>query len=133
MALEDVQAKRESTVQRNVQLREGILFELQTIPNVRCNESTDQASHIVNISLIGRDTDYLVLLIDARGYSISTKSACESDEPESRMVMCITGEVARATSTLRISWGAGVTLDQVQRFTRVLVKEVRFLDEKTIY
>ena len=87
----------------------------------------------MNISLIGRDTDYLVLLLDARGYSVSTKSACESDEPESRMVMCITGDVARATSTLRVSWGAGVTLEQLQRFTRVLTEEVRFLDEKTIY
>ena len=133
VALEDVQTKRETAVQKNAQLREKFLSEIQTILGVRCNESTDQASHIVNISLIGRDTDYLVLLLDARGYSVSTKSACESDEPESRMVMCITGEVARATSTLRVSWGAGVTLEQLQRFTRVLTEEVRFLDEKTIY
>lgn len=132
-ALEDTQASREKEMPNDLYVRKKLIAEIKKIPTVACNESTDQASHIVNISLPGRDTDYLVMMLDARGYSVSTKSACESEEPQSRMVMCMSGDTVRASTTLRISWGPNMTESKLRSFARALLQAVRFLDEKTIY
>lgn len=133
VALSEVQATREKFVREQAHMREALLHELSDIPHMYRNESKHQASHILNLSMMGRDTDYLVMLLNARGYYVSTKSACETDEPGSRMVLALTEDEARATSTLRISWGPDTTKRDLIGFARALVQAVRFLDEKAIY
>lgn len=104
---------------------------MATIPNVYVNESRTQAPHILNLSLPGRDTDYLVALMDERGFAISTRSACETDSPAgSRAVLALTGEQERARATLRISWGPGAGRRGFDRFARALAQEVAFIDSR---
>src|SRR3989338_3153542 len=82
---------------------------IRDVSNVFVNESRVQAPHILNLSLLGRDTDYLVALLDEAGFAVSTRSACETDSEEgSRAVFALTGDHERAKATLRISWGPGV-------------------------
>ena len=133
VALEEVSEMRERFIEEHAGYREELLSQISTIATAVRNESKHQASHIVNISLLGRDTDYLVMLLDAQGFSVSTKSACETDEPGSRMVLAMSGDKERALSTLRISWGPGITKKELMRFATELKKTVRFLDEKAIY
>ncbi len=95
--------------------RAVLVKEIQNrIPEVLVNEAahgagtrvTRQAPHILNLSLPGIDTDYLVALLDRDGFAVSTKSACETDSGEgSRAVLALYGDTTRAVSTLRISWG----------------------------
>ncbi len=101
-----------------------------SIPDALVNESSaEQDPHILNISLPGRDTDYLVALLDEAGFAVSTKSACESDSGEgSRAVFALWNDRERAASTLRISWGPGTRPHDLARFATALIREVAFID-----
>ncbi len=102
-----------------------------TIPNIYINESREQAPHILNFSLPGRDTDYLVALMDEAGFAVSSRSACETDsQTGSRAVYTLSGDQERARTTLRISWGPGVRSRDLARFARALSKAVAFIDNE---
>lgn len=104
----------------------------KTIPNVYIQEGRAQAPHILSVSLPGRDTDYLVALLDEAGFAVSTRSACETDSEEgSRAVLTLTGDPARARSTLRISWGPEVRARELTRFVEELVRAVAFIDSSS--
>ena len=100
-----------------------------TIPDVHINEGRSQAPNILNVSLTGRDTDYLVALMDEAGFAVSTRSACETDSEEgSRAVLALFGDPARARATLRISWGPDTRSSELVRFARALARAVAFID-----
>ncbi len=100
-----------------------------SIQNVFVQEGRNQAPHILNISLPGRDTDYLVALLDEAGFAVSTRSACETDsEDGSRAVFALTGDKNRALSTIRISWNSDTKAKELDRFVEVLIKQVAFVD-----
>ncbi len=100
-----------------------------TIPNMYIQEGTKQAPNILNISLPGRDTDYLTALCDEDGFAVSTRSACETDSQSgSRAVFILTGDAERARSTLRVSWSSATSSHSLIRFARVLAREVAFID-----
>ena len=102
---------------------------MSAIPRVYINESRMQAPHILNLSLPGRDTDYLIALMDEAGFAVSSRSACETDsEDGSRAVVALTGDKERARATLRISWGPNVGRREFARFARALAQEVAFID-----
>jgi cysteine desulfurase len=101
----------------------------KTIPNVLVNEARVQTPNILNLSLPGRDTDYLVALLDEDGFAVSTRSACETDSEEgSRAVLALFGDGSRAKSTLRISWGPSVRPSELAHFARALARTVAFID-----
>lgn len=110
-------------------MRARFLTAIADIEGLTINEGKEQAPHIVNISLPGRDTDYLQALLDEAGVAVSTKSACETDSEEgSRAVFAHTGDQARAASTLRISWGPSTPSGDLDRCAKELVRAVRFRD-----
>jgi len=105
---------------------------MKDVPNVQVNEGRMQAPNILNLSLSGRDTDYLVALLDEAGFAVSTRSACETDSEEgSRAVFALTGDQNRARSTLRISWGTRVSSRDSARFVRALAEAVAFVDKSS--
>ena len=102
---------------------------VKNIPFVQINEGHAQAPNILNLSLPGRDTDYLVMLLDEAGFSVSTRSACETDSQEgSRAVFALTGDQERARATLRISWSSNTTSRELNRFAEELTHAVAFID-----
>jgi cysteine desulfurase len=131
-ALTEAQAGREqfsstARIQRE-RLATQLLYEL---PQVYVNGGSGGSPSILNLSLVGRDTDYLVALLSEAGFSVSTKSACETDEVGSRVVLAHTADPSRASSTLRISWGPTTTNRDLHRFSVALIKTVRFQDIAT--
>ncbi len=125
--LERAGEERESFVARAVADRQVLRETLcQLIPEVLINEGREQAPNILNISLPGRDTDYLVALLDEAGFAVSTKSACETDSGAgSRAVLALTGDTARAESTLRVSWGPTTRARDLVRFAQALAESVK--------
>lgn len=88
-----------------------------------------QAPHLLNLSLPGRDTDYLVALLDEAGFGVSSRSACETDSEEgSRAVFALTGDHERARATLRISWGPDTRPSELARFAKAFAQAVAFID-----
>jgi cysteine desulfurase len=117
---------RTSALSARTRLKEAIL---KNIPNVSVQEGRDQAPNILSLSFVGRDTDYLVALLDEAGFAVATRSACETDSEEgSRAVYVLTGDSERARATLRISWGTGVSQRALGRFARALAAAVAFID-----
>lgn len=101
---------------------------LKSIPDTFVNEGKDQDPRILNVSFMGRDTDYLVALLDEARCAVSTRSACETDAAGSRAVLALTGDPARAACTVRISWAQAPTSRDLERFIRALMRAVNFLD-----
>lgn len=99
------------------------------IPEVFIQEGTRQAPQIVNLSLPGRDTDYLAALLDEDGYAVSTRSACETDSEEgSRAVYALTGDSHKARATIRVSWGPATRTAELLNFSDALMRAVAFID-----
>lgn len=129
-ALSAVTSGREAFVTSAREERARLVTALTTaLPTLLINEGHTQVPNVLNISLPGVDTDYLVALLDEAGFAVSTKSACETDSLEgSRSVMVLTGDQKRAQATLRISWGPTTTTRDLARFAEQLVRSVAFID-----
>lgn len=133
-ALEEADTHRSSFVATATRLRSELLAALvRDIPTLLINDAATQAPHIVNLSFPGLDTDYLVALLDEAGYAVSTRSACETNETGSRAVLALTGDEARAASTLRISFGPSTTVRELRSFAHALIRAVRFMEASTVY
>lgn len=127
-ALEEAHEERREFRVRAERMRSMLRASLAGVKDMYVNEGKDQDPRILNISLIGRDTDYLVALLDEAGFAVSTKSACETNEEGSRAVRALTGDEARAVSTLRISWGTQTPESVIPGFVHALLSSVEFLD-----
>ncbi len=78
------------------------------VPNVIVNGplGNDRVANNVHISIPGLDAEFAVITLDAQGIAASTKSACSSKGGgASAVVLAMTGDEARATSTLRFTLG----------------------------
>lgn len=100
-----------------------------SISSVFIQEGHTQAPHILNLSLPGRDTDYLVALLDEAGFAVSSRSACETDsEDGSRAVFVLTADIDRARATVRISLGSYTCSSELTRFAHAFIAQVAFID-----
>jgi cysteine desulfurase len=134
-ALTDGEDKRDAFITRAKGMRADFVSTIAgAIPDVVVNEGKENVPHILNLSFPGRDTDYAVMLLDAKGVAVSTKSTCETDSNEgSRAVLAYTADEARARSTLRISWGPETTGKELEQLGKALIDTIRFLDANTLY
>ena len=85
----------------------------------------------LNISLLGIDTEMLVLQLDAAGIAVSTKSSCLRDERESYVVAALGGAPWRAASSLRFSLGRGTTLTEVRGVARAFAHSILSVSWRT--
>jgi cysteine desulfurase len=131
VALEEVQEERASFTTRATHMRGALIEKISVIPHLEINEQGNCIPHILSVSLLGRDTDYAVMLLDVEGYAVSTKSACETDEEGSRAVTLQFG-IERGKSTLRVSWGPATPQRDLHTFADALIRTVRFLDETAL-
>jgi cysteine desulfurase len=121
---------REAFVLSAIRGRALLIDALKNIPNAYIQQGRSQAPNILSVSLPGRDTDYLVALLDEAGFAVATRSACETDSEEgSRAVQILTGDTSRAHATLRISWNSMHTSGKIlSRFGAEVARAVAFID-----
>ena len=73
-------------------------------------QGEDRLANNINLSLPGFDTEYAVIFLDSHGIACSTKSACAgAGSGISHVVKEMTGDHARAKSTIRLSLGDDTT------------------------
>lgn len=128
-ALSLCEKNRKAFVEHSKRIRAVLTKQLSHVDQLVVNEGHEQAPHIVNVSVRGRDTDYLQALLNHAGYAVSTKSACESGEEGSRGVLARTGDSERARTTIRISWSHRVPLASIKKFSRAFSRAVSFIDQ----
>jgi cysteine desulfurase len=119
---------REGERTRLKTLRDEFAKRIQTIlPEVIFNGDRDRAlPHFLNISLPNISSEYVALALDARGISVSTKSACrEGEESRSHVIAALGGEAWRASNTLRFSFGIDTTPEDLHKTVAALAEAVR--------
>lgn len=97
----------------------------EAIPEVLLNgpEGESRLANNINISLPKFDTEYAVVYLDSRGVAASTKSACAgAGGGESKVVSVMTGDSARAKSTLRLSLGVDTTRAEMEIVLDILLE-----------
>ncbi|MDP3402634.1 MAG: aminotransferase class V-fold PLP-dependent enzyme, partial [bacterium] len=133
IALEEAHDTHVSFALKANLLRSRLIERLHvTIPSLEINGGKNTVPHILNVSLLGRDTDYVAALLDEAGFAVSTRSACATDDEGSVAVLAYTEDSRRASSTLRISWGPTTTEQELNRFSDTLIHAVRFVDTNTV-
>lgn len=75
----------------------------------------------INISLPGLDTEFAAVVLDSKGFAVSTKSACAGAGGGASVVVSETTlDPARAAATLRFSLAPETTIENLQQLTSVL-------------
>jgi cysteine desulfurase len=118
---------RERSEQVVVVRNKGIEYLLKKIPNAVINGPKEEhrIANNINISIPGLDTEFAAVVLDSKGFAVSTKSACAgSGGGESTVVLAISKDTARAESTLRFSIGPDTTIAELQELTDVLAEHV---------
>jgi len=122
-AMTEAHMKRDAFRTRAQKMRDAFLSHLEgAVVNGK-----NQAPHIINVSFPGVDTEYLAALLNEEGIAVATRSACETDSGMSRAVLALTGDEARARSTLRISLGMGTKEQELKTLHKALVRNLAFL------
>lgn len=134
-ALRAVGSEREEEVRRVSELRKIFVQKCMQISGAIVNGEKRVLPNIVNISIPGIQSEYVTLALDARGFSISTKSACrEGNNHRSHVVEALgdargASSVAltkeeRAENTLRFSFGRDTSERDVQSAAEALTEIV---------
>ena len=112
-----------ATVREQVaQLRDETIARLETLPSVIINgDRVQRVANNINISLLGYDSEYAVISLDAAGVACSTRSACAgADGGGSTVVQAVYGDQARAHSTIRFSLGVDTTKAELAQLPHLL-------------
>jgi cysteine desulfurase len=110
------------------ELRDEIISIIgRELPDALINgpQAGDRLANNINLSLPGFDTEYAVIFLDSHGIASSTKSACAgAGSGMSHVVKELTGDEARARSTIRLSLGEDTTKEEMIYVVSVLVDYV---------
>lgn len=126
-ALTIAQEKREERSENVRNVRDQLIERLTSaIDGVVLNGSKEhRLPNNVNISIPGIDSEFAVVTLDTHGVACSTKSACGGkDSSGSKVIRAMTGDEARATSTIRFSLGEDTTKDDIDRVVDILKDHV---------
>ena len=92
---------------------------LKEYDNIYINSKDNGIPHILNFSIIGKDSVSIQKYFSDRGIYISTKSACSSDKNMSMVVKNMYNE-DRALSCVRVSISYKTTSKEIDYFLKVL-------------
>lgn len=129
-AFEVVAREREEESKRIEVLRNELAEEIVARePGVIVNgDLTHTLPHMLNISIPGVQSEYVVLALDHAGIAISTKSACrEGEESRSHVVAALGGESWRAGNTLRFSLGRETTARDITQIVEACTEIIERL------
>lgn len=118
-------ARRAARVQT---LRDMFIESLEReVPGICVNGSrAHRVANNVNVSVPGIDGEFAVVTLDACGIAASTRSACAGGTGSgSHVVRALTGDDARAASTVRFTLGEETTRADINTCVRVLAQHVR--------
>ncbi len=123
VALEEAQQHFKERSAKVMKVRDEGIATLLKIPGVVLNgdKGEHRLPNNINISFVGVDTEYATIVLDTHGFAASTKSACAgAGGGESVVVKEVTGDSARATSTLRLSLSPETTVQNLRDVARIL-------------
>lgn len=124
VALHEAEAQRQSTYAHLREMQTLFISGVQAIPDITFNQPSDGSPKVVSLTLHGTDAEALLMNLDILGICASAGSACSAGTMQpSHVLMALPhlGE-AEARSTLRFSFGAATTPEEVQQATAALAQ-----------
>ncbi|MCC6638958.1 cysteine desulfurase, partial [Candidatus Falkowbacteria bacterium] len=106
---------------RLLPIRDYALSELQKIGGVINGSLTSRTPHNIHVTFPGCEGQMLLYQLDAKGYCVSTGSACSSGASlPSHVVLALGKDVADAQASLRITLGENTTKEMIEGFIEAL-------------
>lgn len=135
-ALGEAQSSWQSRSETVTSVRDYAITEItKRIPKAVLNGPVgqDRVANNIHISIPGIDAEFAVITLDTHGIAASTKSACSSKGGgASTVVLAMTGDEARASSTLRFTLGPDTTTAQIDQTLDVLCEYLKQA-EQTVF
>ncbi len=125
-ALADAAFNRDATAAHAQHLRDMLIVGItRALPHTLLNgHATDRLPNNVNMTFPGHDGEMLALRLDAAGISVSTRSACLSEEGTVSPVIAALGAPVR-DNAIRFSLGSGTTAEEVEYVIKTLATIAR--------
>ena len=122
-AAEFVLINREAEQERLLKLREE-LWDLisQNVPGAKLNgENAPRLANTLNVSLLGIDSEMLLIALDLKGVCASSGSACMVGSVSASHVLLAMGlPVERARSAVRLSLGKNTTAEEIAAAGKII-------------
>lgn len=83
-------------------------------------DSEYSAPHILHLSFKGLESDQLVIELDAKGVSVSAKSACKTFDPQVSHVLSAIGYTDNTWGSIRFSFGRETSVEEIDRVVLIL-------------
>ncbi len=96
----------------------------KNVPEAEIHGGNGALPNIVNISIRGYDSDFLVVSLDERGISCASKSACHASDDSSHVIAALGKGKEAATSALRFSMPKETTKEDIDRVIAALVEVI---------
>jgi cysteine desulfurase len=125
-ALELAVGDRKREGKRITELRDYFVELLKLkVPQAEINGALkERIANNVNVSIRGMQSEYLVVLLDAKGIACGSRSACIRDGSQgSYVVSALHGDTERAVSSLRFTLGKDTTRQDIE-YTVDAVQEI---------
>src|SRR5205809_524437 len=119
---------REAEQAREAHLRDALWTSIaQNIPEVKQNgDGTSRLANTLNVSLLGLDSEMLLIALDLEGICASSGSACMVGSVVASHVLLAMGlPIERARSAVRFSLGKWTTADEIERAGNAVQKIVQ--------
>ncbi len=126
-ALEIAEIERVVSYESMFSLRQYFIQELETkVPQAKLNgDAQNCLPNIVNVSVPGMDSDFLVIALDERGIACASRSACHSNDDSSYVVAALGKGAAAAEGSLRFSMPKEATKKNVDDVVAALQEIVQ--------
>ena len=128
---------RESEHEREGRLRDELWTRIsKSVPEAKQNgENAPRLANTLNVSLLGLDSEMLLIALDLEGVCASSGSACMVGSVVASHVLLAMGlPIERARSAVRFSLGKWTTADEIKRAGDAMGKIVnRFETRKSAY
>jgi cysteine desulfurase len=128
---------RESEQERQAELRDDLWMRIsQNVPGAKQNgQDAPRLANTLNVSLLGLESEMLLIALDLEGVCASSGSACMVGSVVASHVLLAMGlPIERARSAVRFSLGKWTTADEIKRTGDVMGKIVdRFETRKSAY
>jgi cysteine desulfurase len=128
---------RESEQERQSELRDDLWTRIsQNVPDAKENgQNAPRLANTLNVSLLGLESEMLLIALDLEGVCASSGSACMVGSVVASHVLLAMGlPIERARSAVRFSLGKWTTTDEIKRAGDAMRKIVdRFETRKSAY
>lgn len=116
-------AEREKESKKLARIRKAFIREVtRTIPGAIVNGNKKLvAPHIVNIQIPGKDSEEIVLRLDAKDIFISSASACTNPGARSHVLRAMGFDENEAKSSIRVSFGHGTKRKNVLQLAKEIL------------